>query len=536
MFFSKRKIIFWENILVFSVFFTMFVSTLFFWKKMELQEKTLLQNKNDLFALKFSESLSLYVNEHINAIDRMGNRWELGRGTERFLWENDALEYIRLSPGYQAIEWVDREYYVRWVVPAEGNRSVLDLNLNLEDNRKIELEKVAKNRKITITDPKNLIQGGKGFLIYRPLYIDEEIFDGFILAVIRYDLLFENFIEIDGMNGFEVNITDYEGNMLYSKMKSEQYGQENAELVKSEIEIPNLKCKIEVFPDNQVIEDSISPLPRTILFLGCLLSVLASLSVFLGRNANRLAKELKILNQELEIKVETRTEELEKSNAELKQFAYVASHDLQEPLRMISSYLELIEDRYSNKLDSAGLEFIKFAIDGSERMKILINALLDLSRIDSQGLPLTLTNCEEVLNDTLDILKIKIEESGAEITRDPMPTINADKTQLVQLFQNLISNSIKYCENETPKIHIGVKKNKKGQSVFCIKDNGIGIEEKYLDKIFIIFQRLHGHGKYRGAGIGLSLCKKIVERHGGKIWVESKVGEGSTFYFYLKED
>jgi len=226
------------------------------------------------------------------------------------------------------------------------------------------------------------------------------------------------------------------------------------------------------------------------------------------------------------------SEALERSNKELEQFAYVASHDLQEPLRMISSYVQLLKRRYADNLDSDANEFIDFAVDGAERMKILIKDLLAFSRIGTKGEEFKITSTQTILEEILSNLEISIKGNNVVITNDPLPDLVVDRTQIMQLFQNLISNAIKYRGDESPKIHIEVQ-DKYTEWLFCFRDNGIGIEQKYADQIFVIFQRLHGKGEYSGTGIGLSIAKRIVERHGGQIWVESEPGKGSAFKFTI---
>ena len=224
--------------------------------------------------------------------------------------------------------------------------------------------------------------------------------------------------------------------------------------------------------------------------------------------------------------------DLARSNAELERFAYVASHDLQEPLRMVTSYLQLLEKRYKDRLDGDALDFINFAVDGSNRMKALINDLLAYSQVGTRGNEFKITACEKVLSVVLHDLQLSIEETGAVITHDPMPDVLADKVQLESLFKNLISNAIKFRSEQTPRIHIGVEKKEK-EWLFSICDNGIGIDPQYFDRIFIIFQRLHNREKYSGTGIGLAISKRIVERHGGRMWIESESGQGSTFFFTI---
>jgi signal transduction histidine kinase len=259
--------------------------------------------------------------------------------------------------------------------------------------------------------------------------------------------------------------------------------------------------------------------------------------------------ELAAANQALQVEIGERRRaeeqlqrhatELEQSNRELQQFAYVASHDLQEPLRMVTSYVQLLERRYRNQLDADASEFIDFAVEGAARMQQLIKGLLAYSRVGTQGKPFEVVDCQVVVDQVLDNLRFAVEDSQATVTHDRLPKVMADPTQLVQLFQNLLSNAIKFRGSKPPEIHIGAKwqdngaNGKEPQWLFSVEDNGIGLEPEYSERIFLIFQRLHTRDQYPGTGIGLSICKRIVERHGGGIWVESQSGAGATFYFTL---
>jgi len=226
--------------------------------------------------------------------------------------------------------------------------------------------------------------------------------------------------------------------------------------------------------------------------------------------------------------------ELQRSNKELEQFAYVASHDLQEPLRAVAGMVQLLGQRYKGKLDERADEYIGHAVEASSRMQNLINDLLDYSRVDRLGKPFNPTDLEKTLDTALANLQVAIQESGALITRDTLPTLIADSGQLAQVFQNLIGNAIKFRGERASLIHIGAEKLENGWR-FSVQDNGIGIEPQYFERIFLVFQRLHTRREYSGTGIGLSLCKKIVERHGGEIWVESDARTSSTFYFTIPE-
>ena len=224
--------------------------------------------------------------------------------------------------------------------------------------------------------------------------------------------------------------------------------------------------------------------------------------------------------------------ELETSNKELEKFAYVASHDLQEPLNLVASYVQLLEMRYQDELDADGKEFITYTVEGVKHMQTLIDDLLAYSRVGSKNKEFAATEVKIAFNRALTNLHGRIEESGATITHEEFPTVIGDATQLTQLFQNFIGNAIKFRSEEQPKIHVGIKKHNL-EWLFSVKDNGIGIEPEFSDRIFLIFQRLHARDEYPGTGIGLAICKKIVERHGGRIWLESKLGEGAIFYFTI---
>ena len=227
--------------------------------------------------------------------------------------------------------------------------------------------------------------------------------------------------------------------------------------------------------------------------------------------------------------------ELKRSNDELQQFAYVASHDLQEPLRMVASYTQLLARRYKGRLDSEADEFIAYAVDGSNRMQGLIRDLLAYSRAGTNGKALREISSEKALKEALSNLRVTIQESGALVTHDSLPAITSDETQLVQVFQNLVGNAIKYRSTKVPQVHVSSTKNSSKEWVFCVQDNGLGIDPQYFERIFVLFQRLHGRAEFEGTGIGLTICKKIVERLGGRIWVESQPDKGSTFCFALPE-
>ncbi len=270
---------------------------------------------------------------------------------------------------------------------------------------------------------------------------------------------------------------------------------------------------------------------------------------FLGRRiSNRditdrknAEEELRKYREHLEELVEQRTaklkkmaDELTRSNKDLKEFAYVVSHDLKEPLQVIKGFLMLFKKRYKDKLDEKANEIIRFTVDGAKRMQELIKDLLEYSQVGTKDKEFKPADCSLIFNKAISNLKVSIEESGAVVTHDILPTVMADAIQLSSLFQNLIGNAIKFHGSEAPMVHISTER-KGDEWLFSVRDNGIGIDPKFADRIFAVFQRLHSSDEYPGTGIGLAICKKIVEHHGGRIWVESEPGKGATFYFIIPE-
>ena len=322
---------------------------------------------------------------------------------------------------------------------------------------------------------------------------------------------------------FKVNSDETIGTLIY-------------DLGNKQWDIPKLRELLEtILPekttfDNYVVEHDFSTIGKRIM----LLNARQIERAFGKEKIILLAIEDITASKNAEEKLKKTFIELKRSNEELEQFAYIASHDLQEPLRMVASYTQLLERRYKDKLDKDAIDFIGFAVDGANRMQRLINDLLDFSRITLRGKELESVSLTEALGAAIFSLQNTIHESNAIILNDELPMVKGDLSQLMRVFQNLIDNAIKFKGDKTPIINIRVKE--EGEKVvISVEDNGIGIESKYKERVFVIFQRLNNRTEYKGTGIGLAICKRTIERHGGKIWFESEFGKGTTFYFTLNK-
>ena len=292
---------------------------------------------------------------------------------------------------------------------------------------------------------------------------------------------------------------------------------------------PGFDWTVLVRLDREHVQAPINRLMWTAAGVGLLLiTPLAGFGLWASWRLVRDNRDLALSRRALEESIA----ELARSNADLQQFAYVASHDLKEPLRMVASYTQLLARRYKGKLDSDADEFIKYAVDGANRMQWLINDLLAYSRVTVQDKVFEEVDCHGVLDEVLSDLRVAIEESRAVVTCDRLPTVMGDRVQLGQLFQNLIGNAIKFHGAEPPQVYVSAAR-KPDEWLFSVCDNGVGVDPEYAERIFVIFQRLHNREEYPGTGIGLAICKKIIERHGGRIWVVSQIGQGATFHFTL---
>ncbi len=328
--------------------------------------------------------------------------------------------------------------------------------------------------------------------------------------------------------------------VTWNRGAEQMYGYTAEEAIGKHISMLASKDHIDEIPEllQKVKAGEAIPYFETIRFKKDRTAVHVSLSMSPIRDASSRITGVSTIARDItkrknaEEQIVRQAKELARSNAELERFAYVASHDLQEPLRMVASYTQLLAKRYKGKLDKEADEFIGFAVDGASRMQSLITDLLAYSRVGSKGKEFQPTDVNAVVDEALSGLRLAIEESDAEITRDSLPTVMADQAQLAQLLLNLVGNAIKFHGEARPKVHVSARR-EGDEWVFSVRDNGMGIDPKYFDRLFVLFQRLHSRKEYPGTGIGLALCKRIVERHGGRIWVQSEPSKGSTFYFTI---
>ena len=486
-----------------------------------------------------------------------------GIGVIHALSEGDIPEYLfrqrRLRPDYQIHPTRNgQEYYpISYVVPVAGNEKAVGLDIAHESNRFTAAKNARDTGDAQITGPITLVQDSDktpGFLFYAPYYKDgtyvevsrrRENFLGMVYAPFVVKKLMEGALEKDKRH-VGIRLADGEA-ILYDENVSSEEDFDAEPLFKRVIDVPlhGRTWTFDIWSAQSFRAASADSQPLTILLGGIFIdSLLIALFISISRTSQRALGYADSMTAQLQAKTEQlkanekhladRATQLETSNHELEQFAYVASHDLQEPLRKISSYGQLLREECGNEFSSEGHEYLDVVINGANRLKILVTDLLSFSRITSRGQELAPTSAANCLRDAIEHLELTIEECSALVTYDALPQVIADEGQLTQVLQNLISNALKYRSEAIPEIHIGGR-DLGGQFEFRVEDNGIGIDPKFYDRIFEIFQRLHNRREYSGRGIGLAMCKRIIERFGGRIWLDSVPGEGSTFYFTIEK-
>ncbi|SHM77661.1 CHASE domain-containing protein [Cyclobacterium lianum] len=458
-----------------------------------------------------------------------------------FLVEKDMIEsdfdtlcnkILNQNPNLDALQLVEGETIIR-TFPLIGNEAVIGYNIFSDKDHRRAAEKAIARKKLYFEGPFELYQGGMAMVGRLPIF-KSGIFWGFSAVIIRMESLRQALgIDTSGRSeNYVYQLAKTDGNGAYTLFNFNEDPEFDKGIVaRVFIEEGDWMLFVKLLHPNY--------LRNSLLFLisGLLFSGMVAYFVYqktiepirLKRQVAEKTRALALANQDLQKKAH----DLYLSNQELEQFAYVASHDLQEPLRMISSFVTLLGRKYGSVLDEKGLKYIDFAVDGAKRMRQIILDLLAYSRVGRSTDEVSPVQLSLIMKEIEHLLRKQIREKRAVIQYHDLPEFKLDKPLLLHLFQNLIENALKYNRsNETPIIHINVDSLEK-EWLVAVRDNGIGIEEEYHDKIFLIFNRLHDNGTYEGTGIGLAIVKKTVEYFGGRIWLESEVGVGTTFYFTL---
>ncbi len=438
----------------------------------------------------------------------------------------------------------DRDEYfpVYYVEPLVGNEAALGFDLAALPARRKAIERARDSGLPVATARIQLIQESgtsSGILVFLPIYSRDSAVEsiesrrqnlaGFALGVFRIDdMVARGVAGFDGGN-VELSLVDLDAPpelaQLFGTSESSPSGRSNIAPLVVVLEFGGRNWELRIEPTDQYLASTRTWSTWAVLAGGLLISAI------LGAFLLSLTGYSVLVEQE----VARRTGELVRSNEDLSQFAYVASHDLQEPLRTVSSFATLLAKRYRGKLDENADEFIGLITEGTARMQALINDLLSYSRVGTKNKPFEDVRLDEVLDSALANLRAAVEEADPAITRDPLPEVWGDRAQLTQLLQNLLANALKFRRDPKLEIHVGVRQ-VDGEWQLSVRDNGVGFDPAFADRIFVIFQRLHGKREYSGTGIGLAICKKVAELHGGRIWVQSQPGRGTTFFFTMPTD
>jgi PAS domain S-box-containing protein len=502
----------------------------------EEKYRNIVETANEGIAIIDAETRITYINNKMAEMLGYSPEEMIGRSGMDFVNENDqAIAKLNQEKRWQGIEDTHEFKYTRkdgsplWVLVSskslfDGNgkfTSVLNMFTDMTERKKVEeaLQKAHDSLEVKVKERTAELEKAN-----KSLEVSEE----------KYRSLFDNMIE-----GFILNevILGFDGNLKDLRYVEINKSFENIMGLTKEVvlgnTIKNLFPQVDPIYMESVAKTVSTGQPQIIEWYSRVLDKYLDTRIYIPKigYVGVIYRDI-TERRKAEETLKSKLEELARSNDELEQFAYVSSHDLQEPLRMISSYLQLLQRRYQGKIDEKADKYIYYAVDGAARMQTLINDLLEFSRVTTRAGELEPTDSELVLNQVQSNLDLYIKENKATVSHDPLPEVIADSTQMAQVFQNLIANGIKFHGEEAPRIHISAEK-KASEWQFSVKDNGIGIDPQYSERIFEVFKRLHNKEEYPGTGIGLAVCKKIVERNGGHIWVESEHGKGSTFYFTL---
>ncbi len=467
----------------------------------------------------FENLLESQLQAQIVALQRMAARWER-QGVFPFEeWQADSKLYIRDMPGYQAIEWVDADFIVRWIEPLAGNESVLNMNSAFDDRRRIALERSRDLGEPVLTQSINLKQGGKGFLCYVPINDVNGVFHGFILGVFRIEDLVRNIIR-DYAPVYNVVISEHDA-VIYTRYPEGPHTSEYAQ--KRVLDMHNIQWQMSIVPIQQAVAESVTLLPEVVLVSGILIALLLVWLLFSILWSSIKANRARDIIAEQGVL-------LEQSNKELQTFAYAASHDMKAPLRHMMTYARFLQEDFGEDLPEEANEFITGINTSGKRLQDFIDSLLNYSQVGGGDLKISDCDLEEIIKEILSDLAEPIAEVGASVEVESLVVVQGDPILLKQVFQNLLMNAIKYRREEEP-LHVKISGARLTMETYRIElvDNGTGFEAAYNERIFEPFRRLVSGNAIEGAGIGLSTVKKIIERHNGRIAAAGILGAGATF-------
>lgn len=509
--------------------------TLFVWQALLRQQQRTIAEATQAASMQVAHELTARLEARIQALERMAARWERQGQPDQTDWAADVALYLQHYPGSQAIGWVDSTFTLRWVAPVAGNEAALGLPAAAEPRRRLALEKARDQRTVYTTHVLDLVQGGKGVAVYIPLF-PRSAFDGVLSAVFRLQTLGTTLLS-DIAPGYGVVLNDRDEE-LYRRLPPDAVSPGTI-VHTTTMRLPGVTWQVQVWPGSTVLAQHQNLLPYALLVLGLILAGALSLTVFLVQTARQHAQETMAANQQLdtlnavlEQRVRERTMALARAHADLRQVAYVSAHDMQEPVRQIGIYTQQIAKHYHDSLEEDLQEAVDFIVEGTKRMQAQFTDLMHYLEIEEPDDGITSTECETLLQNALDALREPIAASGATITHDPLPTITANAKHLQLVFQELIDNAVKFRASTPPQVHVWAERDGVGWR-FAVRDNGIGIAPQNMLKLFGLFRRLQRRQDYPGTGMGLAMCKKIVDRHGGRIWIDSQAGEGTTVYFTM---
>jgi signal transduction histidine kinase len=482
-----------------------------------------------------SNALGSELNYGVTAVERMAKRWNRSGGTPYEAWEEDALAYIDSFQSLTWVGWIDRNLIIQRRVPSEGNENVIGRSIDFDSPRREAYQLARETNRATVTPPLDLVDDERGMIVFVPLTTNGE-FDGYLAGVYSTDKFLKSDLWQGVLRNINLRITDGEEVLIAA---DEDYANNSKWERVVNISALNRNWTMTASPKKSLIDANSYQLSSVTLILGGLLALLTGFATYAAlhlREQNTQLKEQRLSRLRREKEKDVLVDKLLHSNEELARFAYICSHDLQEPLRMIRSFSQRLQMHLGTTLetDEKGQKYFRFITDGAERAQTLIQDILSYSQLDQTTKPLEavdLNNLVKTIAENVDLHHPS--QDRVIVSYDKLPIVHGNKSQLYQLLQNLVNNGLKYqAPNAQAKVHISAIE-LSGAWEFTVIDNGIGIAPEYQNQIFNVFKRLHRRTEYSGTGIGLAICKKVVERHGGEIWVKSEEGKGSAFAFTL---